>query len=116
MVGGAASCHRLSDYLTLDQSPGELHRNKYVIQPQMRIPNRKSVALVRRMKQAVSVNVIRVFHQLNGFALNVSAAQPNERANPGGHTTNIKNLARRKRVEVSNQNMKAMLVSFDTLQ
>src|SRR6266540_4184224 len=36
--------------------------NEYVVQPQMRIPNRKSVTLVVRMKDSVSVNVIGVFH------------------------------------------------------
>ena len=116
MVGSPGSHCGLSDHFALNQSPGKCAGNEDVVQPQMRIPNRKSVAFVRRMEETISVNVIRVFHELNSFALNVAAAEPDQPANPGGHTTNIENLAGRKRVKVANQNVKALLMSFDALQ
>src|SRR5437762_13844815 len=116
MIGSSSNYRRLDDYVTVKQSVRKPARNEYVIQPQMRIPNRKAVPLVRRMKQPISVDVFRVLHELNCFALNISPAQPNERSNPGWHATNIQYLSRRKRVEVSNQNMNTLLISFDALQ
>src|SRR5882672_6873318 len=67
VVRGLRCCFELADDFALDQSIGERAGNKYIIQPQVWIPNGKRVAFVGRVKQAKAVYVVGVFHELNSF-------------------------------------------------
>ena len=88
----------------------EAHGQEDVVEAQVRIPDGKGVALVVRVKKAIAVKVICVEHDLNRLALNVTPAQPDERANPRGHAPHIQQLARRERVEIPDQHMKTILM------
>ncbi len=91
-------------------------RHEHVVQPQVRIPNRKSVTLVVRVQRSVNVDVSRVFDVLDGIALNVATAQPDQPPNPCRHATHIEQFAGRQGVEVSDEYMKTVLISLNTFK
>jgi hypothetical protein len=68
------------------------------------------------MKTAVSINVARVQHQLNAFSLKFSSTNPDQATNPSRHSLDFQNLTGRQRIEITNQNMKAFLVTFDSFE
>lgn len=82
----------------------------------MRIPNRESVALFLGVQRAKTIHVVCVFDNLDGLALNVAAAQPDEGPDPCGHATGIEYFSGRQSVEITHQDMKPMLVSLDALE
>ena len=65
------------------------------------------------MKQPVRVDVAGVEHQLNRSPADVAAAQPHERAQPVRQLAKIEHVARRECVEVSGEEMEAVLVAGD---
>src|SRR6266850_2040646 len=115
MIRGLQGTFMLDDFATV-QSIGEPARQENIIKPQMRIPDRESVSLLLRVKRTIAVRVTRVAHELNSIALNIAAAQPDEPSNPRRHATHVKDFTGRQRIEISNQNMKAVLMSFNALQ
>jgi len=68
------------------------------------------------MQGAVTIAVTGVEHHLNRFALQLTTADPDQRANPCGHTTEFQNLSGRESIEVANQNVKAVLMSLDAVE
>ena len=100
----------------VNEAASESIRYEAVIESEVWIPNWESVSLVIRVQMPISVNVAGVTHDLNGFALNVPAAQPNEPAYPCRHSAHVKNLPHRKRVEITNKHVKSFLVSFNALE
>src|SRR4051794_30702335 len=89
------------------------HWQKDVVEAQVRVPDGKGVTLIIRVKKAITIQIIRVEHDLNRLALDVAPAQPDERANPCGHAPHIQQLARSQRIEIPDQHMKTFLVSSD---
>src|SRR6185436_12735762 len=87
-----------------------------VIESHMRIPRWKRISLVVRMQHAKRVVITSIKHQLDRLALQFAAANPDQRANPRRHLVHFQNFSRRKRIEVADQSMKAVLMSLDSIQ
>src|SRR5947207_11377000 len=107
---------RLRDHVTRNQSIGKRSGHKNIVEPHVRIPSRKGVSLLIRMVRAVTVAISSIEHSLNSFALQLAAADPDQCANPRRHAIKLQNLSRRERIEVSRQNVKAVLMSLDSLE
>ncbi len=82
----------------------------------MRIPGGKRVSLVVRMQSAKTITITSVEHQLNSLALQLTAADPDQCSNPRRQAFEFENFSGRKGVEVAEQNMKTILMTFDTVE
>src|ERR1043165_2128580 len=109
------SLFRLSDHFTLHQSIGKRARHKNIVEPHVRIPRRKGVSLIP-VQLAITAAVSSIEHSLNSFALQLATADPDQGANPCRHAIKFQNLSRRERVEVSCQDVKAVLMSLDSFE
>src|SRR5690242_18206448 len=107
---------RLRNHFTLLQPFAKRARHEQIIQPDVRIPRRKRVALVFRMQHAKAVVVTSVEHELDRFALQLAATDPDQCFDPRGHSIKLENLTRRESVEVTDENVKAVLMPLDSFQ
>src|SRR4051812_23291797 len=82
-----------------------------VVEPYVRRPRRKRVADIGPVQQAVCVDVSGVEHQLNRAPPDMAAAQPDERAQAMRQFPEIEQIARRERVEISGEQVEAMLMA-----
>lgn len=82
----------------------------------MRIPRRKRISLIICMQHTKPVAITRIKHQLNRLALQLATTDPDQRANPCRHLIQFQNFSRRKRVEVADQRVEAVLMPLDSVQ
>src|ERR1044072_5598442 len=107
---------RLRDHLTLNQTICKHLRHKHVIEPDVWIPGRKRVSLVIRVQRAITITITGVQHQLNSLALQFATTNPDQRPNPRRQTIELQRFSGRKCIEVSNQDMKTVLMTFDPVE
>src|SRR5215216_2597359 len=107
---------RLRNYLALLKPPRKRSRHKHVIKPHVRIPRRERIPLNLRIERAKTIVIPRVEHQLNRLALQLPTTDPNQRSQPRRHLMNVQSFTRRERVEVANQNVKAVLMSLNPVE
>ena len=110
-----SDCDGLIDHLTVCYSVGEGGGEKDVIEAQVRVPSGEGVACFG-MEAAVAVNVIGGQHDLDGFALDVAPAEPDEGANPARHAAHIEQFAGCEGVEIADEQVKAVLVLLDAFE
>src|SRR6185369_622946 len=60
--------------------------------------------------------VTRVEHHLNRLALQLAATDPDQRPNPCWQTIELQHFSRRERVEVSDKDMKTVLMTLDSIE
>src|SRR5437764_13782792 len=68
------------------------------------------------MKHPVAVQITSLHHSPYRIALNISPAQPHERANPRRHTFHVQKLARRERVEIPYENVETILMLLNIFE
>src|SRR6476660_5410141 len=103
---------RLSDVgndITTCDSINILFRSKKIIEPHVRVPSWKCKSMPHA-QSPIAIDVSVVDHYLNRAVSNPTAED--HRQDPISHRQflHIQQLARRKRVEITRQNMKAALV------
>jgi hypothetical protein len=115
MIGSVFNQGRLSDDFAGLHTRQISRGQKDVIEPDVRLPDGKSVAFVIGVKGAKAVQISGVKHRLNGVAADVASRKPDQRANPERHQVKIENFAGRERVEIADDDVKAVLMLFDTV-
>jgi hypothetical protein len=68
------------------------------------------------MQSAKTITITRVEHQLNSLALQLTAADPDQCSNPRRQAFEFENFSGSKGVEVAEQDVKAVLVTFNTVE
>src|SRR6266850_3856280 len=117
MIGCGFNYRRgLSYHLACDEPIQKGLWHKHVVKAHVGIPCRKSVALVIFVKGPKCVDVSGVEHVLDRLTLELSTADPDKAANPGGQPAKLQYFTRRQGIEISDQHMKAILMAFDSLQ
>src|SRR6185369_15064905 len=107
---------RLCDHLTLLQAIRKRLRHEHVIESHMRIPRRKRISFVIRMQHPKSIAITGIEHELNRLTLQLAPTDPDQCANPRRHLVQFQNFSRRKRVEVTNESVKPVLMSLDSIK
>src|SRR4029450_12393602 len=79
-------------------------------------PGRECISIAEWMQPPPDVGVFLVQHHLNRIARDVSAAHPDHRAYPGWHLCQLETLTWRNRIEVTRDDVKAVLMFADAVQ
>src|SRR5215211_7953687 len=82
----------------------------------MRVNGWKGVARLFGMLRAVAIYVSAIEHDLNHLASDIASTEPNHGAYPGRHFPDVKQFARRERIEIPNQGVKAFPMLFDAFK
>ena len=91
-------------------------RREEVVQPNVRIPGRKGVTGLARVQRRPRVYVVLIEHVLDGVTRDISATQPDHRANPLRHSFDSQHFAGCERVEITRDDVEAVLMLLNSLE